>query len=345
VSEEGNGAAEEQPARDRGSTLLQSNRLRLLGIVISVLSIGGVVVWALNQPAPKLPDDASGWLAFAAAIGVYAIATGIRSERWLSLLRRDGIPARRSDAWGLTVVGFMGNNILPARGGDALSAYLMSNRTQTLWRYTVASLIAVRVLDLVALLLIYFVVAQGVLSGIDLPGDSLLGAEIAVVAAIALGALGLWIAVRRGHLRGLGRLIGELLGTTRRLWSRHGAAMFALSLAIWAAEAVTLLLCGRAVGLEMSVLESLYLIGLAGVFVLVPSGPGYAGTLDAALLFGAGAIGASPELALSFLLIARFVVFVPITIAGLILMVTTYGWDSFGLRDEADATPSPATPA
>jgi hypothetical protein len=95
----------------------------------------------------------------------------------------------------------------------------------------------------------------------------------------------------------------------------------------------------------MSLLESLYLIGLAGVFVLVPSGPGYAGTLDAALLFGAGAIGASPELSLSFLLVARFVVFVPITIAGLALMVTTYGWDSFGLRGNGEHTPTPAPSA
>ena len=330
--------------RDRGGlALLGSNRVRIVGVAISALSIIGVVIWALGQPAPQLPDDATGWLAFAAAIGVYAVATVIRSERWLSLLRRDGIGARRGDALGLTVVGFMGNNILPARGGDALSAYLMANRTQTLFRYPLASLIAVRVLDLITILSLYVIVAHGLLSGVDVPGGSLIGLESAAALLAALAGLGLWIAVRRGHLQRLGRIASELLGTTRRLASGHGLVMLALSFAIWAAEATTLLLCGRAVGFEMSLLESLYLIGLAGVFVLVPSGPGYAGTLDAALLFGAGAIGASPELSLSFLLIARFVVFIPITIAGLILMVTTYGWDSFGLREEVEHTPTPAS--
>jgi uncharacterized membrane protein YbhN (UPF0104 family) len=320
--------------------LARSRRIRIAGLVISALSIGAVVIWALGQPAPRLPDDASGWLAFTAALCTYAVATAVRSERWLSLLRHDGIRARRADAWGLTVVGFMGNNVLPARGGDALSAYLMANRNQILFRYPVASIIAMRVLDLATIIVLYLVVAHGLLSGIEVPGGSLVGFETAIAAVIALAALGCWIAVRRGHFSRLGELAATLLGTTRRLRGRHGALMVAVTFAIWGAEAATLMLCGEAVGFRFDLLEALYLIGLVGVFLLIPSGPGYAGTFDAAMLFGAGALGASPELAISFLLIARFVDFIPITIAGLVLMLTTYGWDSFGLRPGAAAQPS-----
>jgi uncharacterized membrane protein YbhN (UPF0104 family) len=219
----------------------------------------------------------------------------------------------------------------------------MSNRTQTLFRYTVASLIAMRLLDVVVLVLIYLVVAHGLLSGVDVPGGSLLGLELAILAALILLGTAFWLAVRRGHLQAAGRLAGELLGTTKRLAGPHGLAMLAVTVLIWVAEAATLLLCAQAVGFEITALESLYIIGLAGIFVLIPSGPGYAGTLDAALLFGARAIGASSSLALSFLLIARFVVFVPITVAGLILMVTTYGWDSFGLRKSGEPESPPAS--
>jgi glycosyltransferase 2 family protein len=323
--------------------MAHSRRFRIAGVLISIASLIGVAFWALDQPAPKLPDDAAGWLAFAGALGAYAIATGLRSERWLALLRRDGIEARRADAWGLTVVGFMGNNIIPARGGDALSAYLMSNRTQTLFRYTVASLIAMRLLDVVVLVLIYLIVAHGLLAGVDVPGGSLLGLELAVLGLLALVATAFWLAVGRGRFGAAGRLAGELLGTTRRLAGAHGLAMLAVTVLIWVAEAATLLLCAKAVGFGITALESLYLIGLAGIFVLIPSGPGYAGTLDAALLFGARAIGASSSIALSFLLITRFVVFVPITLLGLLLMVTTYGWDSFGLRGDADRGPDSAS--
>jgi uncharacterized membrane protein YbhN (UPF0104 family) len=323
--------------------MAHSRRFRIAGVLISILSLGGVAIWALSQPAPKLPDDTAGWLSFAGALGAYAVATGLRSERWLALLHRDGIEARRADAWGLTVVGFMGNNIIPARGGDALSAYLMSNRTQTLFRYTVASLIAMRLLDVVVLVLIYFIVAHGLLSGVDVPGGSLLGLELGILGLLALVGAGFWVAVRRGHFEAAGKLASELLGTTRRLSGAHGLAMFAVTVLIWVAEAATLLLCAEAVGFEITALESLYMIGLAGIFVLIPSGPGYAGTLDAALLFGARAIGASSSLALSFLLITRFVVFVPITLLGLVLMLTTYGWDSFGLRGTGEPDPEPAS--
>jgi uncharacterized membrane protein YbhN (UPF0104 family) len=323
--------------------MAHSRRFRIAGVLISILSLVGVTIWALNQPAPELPDDSAGWLAFAGALVVYAVATGLRSERWLALLRHDGIHASRADAWGLTVVGFMGNNIIPARGGDALSAYLMSNRTQTLFRYTVASLIAMRLLDVVVLVLIYLIVAHGLLAGVDVPGGSLLGLELGILAVLILAGVAFWLAVRRGRFERAGRLIGELLTTTRRLRGPHGAAMLGVTVLIWVSEAAVLLLCARSVGFEVSALESLYMIGLAGIFVLIPSGPGYAGTLDAALLFGARAIGASSSLALSFLLITRFVVFVPITILGLILMVTTYGWDNFGLRGSGEPGPEPSS--
>jgi uncharacterized membrane protein YbhN (UPF0104 family) len=219
----------------------------------------------------------------------------------------------------------------------------MSNRTQTLFRYTVASLIAMRLLDVVVLVLIYLIVAHGLLAGIDVPGGSLVGLELGLLAVLVVAGGGFWLAVRRGHFERAGRLIGELLSTTRRLRGPHGAAMFGVTALIWICEAAILLLCAKSVGLEVTALESLYMIGLAGIFVLIPSGPGYAGTLDAALLFGAGAIGASSSLALSFLLITRFVVFVPITIVGLILMVTTYGWDSFGLRGSGEPDPPPGS--
>lgn len=59
--------------------------------------------------------------------------------------------------------------------------------------------------------------------------------------------------------------------------------------------------------------------------VLVPAGPGYLGTLDAAVLFGARAVGASGGVALSYLLVLRFVLLVPVTVAGLGLLLVRYG--------------------
>ena len=61
------------------------------------------------------------------------------------------------------------------------------------------------------------------------------------------------------------------------------------------------------------------------MFALVPSGPGYAGTMDAAVIFGARVLDRTAGAAISFLLLVRFVLFVPITLVGLVLLVTRYG--------------------
>ena len=63
----------------------------------------------------------------------------------------------------------------------------------------------------------------------------------------------------------------------------------------------------------MSFLEGLYLVALASVFALIPSGPGYAGTQDAAVAIGIKAIGGSGATAVSYLLMLRFALLVPIT--------------------------------
>ena len=82
---------------------------------------------------------------------------------------------------------------------------------------------------------------------------------------------------------------------------------------------------GAAVGFGMDPIEGLYLVALASVFSMIPSGPGYAGTQDAAVAIGIKALGGTGGTAVGYLLMLRFVIVVPITLLGLILMVTRYG--------------------
>jgi glycosyltransferase 2 family protein len=58
---------------------------------------------------------------------------------------------------------------------------------------------------------------------------------------------------------------------------------------------------------------------------MLPAAPGYVGTFDAAVVFGVKAVGGTGSAAVSYLLLLRFVLFLPITIVGLIVLVTRYG--------------------
>jgi glycosyltransferase 2 family protein len=61
---------------------------------------------------------------------------------------------------------------------------------------------------------------------------------------------------------------------------------------------------------------------------MIPSGPAYAGTQDAAAIIGLKALGSTGAQAVAFIVMLRFVIVVPITIVGLVLMASRYG----GLR-------------
>ena len=98
-----------------------------------------------------------------------------------------------------------------------------------------------------------------------------------------------------------------------------------MTFGIWIIESVAWIAVGLSVGFAMSFLEGLYLVALASVFALIPSGPGYAGTQDAAAVIGIKAIGGSGATAVSYLVMLRFALLVPITLVGFVLLVTRYG--------------------
>lgn len=306
------------PRRDRRG-------LRAAGWVISLLFLGAVVWWALRQPAPELPRSAADLGALGMAVAVYALCTALRAERWRSLLEEAGARPSRADAYRLTLVGYMGNNVMPARAGDVLRVVLMAPRAATGRRTVVGTLLAERLLDVVTLALLFLILAATVAGGAGLPSGSTLAAlTLAAVAALALAGA-VWLVLHgRGAMERIRAFLAPMLTSTLNLRGAHGAGMAALTLAIWAGEAAVWGLVAAAVDLDATPLEVLYLLGLAGIFGLIPSGPGYAGTQDAAAVIGVKAIGGTSAQAIGYLIVLRFVLIVPITLAGVVVLAVSY---------------------
>jgi uncharacterized membrane protein YbhN (UPF0104 family) len=290
-----------------------------------------VVWWGAHQDAPRLPSGPREIWALAGAVAVYAVATVLRAERWRWLLVRNGADAGRGDCYGLTLVGFMGNNVLPARAGDVMRVVLLAPRARIDRATVVGTLVAERILDVVTLLTLFVVLAYGVLRGVDAPGGGRLALGLGALALAGAAAIAI---IRWGRRHPWGAkaeaLLRQVLVATRDLRGRYGAGMAALTLALWICEAGMWYFVGIAANVDMSPVEALYLVALASVFVLIPSGPGYAGTLDAAAIFGIKAIGRSNAVALTYLVLLRFVLLVPITVIGLIVLVVRYGGWSGG---------------
>jgi glycosyltransferase 2 family protein len=320
---------QEPPARDVApGTAPQRTTpwMAILGAAVSVLSLAGVVWWALGQEAPTLPDSGGRWAALVGAVALYGVATLVRGERWHALLRHNGARPHRADTYALVAVGYMGNNVLPARAGDAFRVVFLAPRADTSKRTIIGTLLAERVLDVAVLGTAFLVLTFGVVDHAGLPEGE--GLRVAAAALVVLGLLAAVVALvahRRGHLARLWAFVAPMVAATANLRGRHGAVMVLTTLGVWALEASVWWATGEAAGLGLGAVEACYLLALASMFAMIPSGPGYAGTMDAAVIFGARVLDRTPGAALSYLLLVRFVLFVPITVVGLVLLVVRYG--------------------
>jgi uncharacterized protein (TIRG00374 family) len=298
--------------------------------------VAAVVVWALDQEAPILPRSAYEWTAAFTAVLLYAGATALRGERWLWLLRYSGERPSRGDAYSLTAVGYMGNNVLPARGGDLLRIYLMARVASTAKRTVVGSLVAERLLDVVTLFVFFVVLAYFVLDDVEAPSGALLALGVLGFAVLLVLLLIAVLAVRRrGLLRRVRHWLRPALAASRSLRGLRLLSAASLTAVIWLLESSTYLAVGRAVGWDMNAAQAIYVVALTGLFVTIPAGPGNAGTLDAGVLLAVKALDQSARTALSYLLLLRFVLLIPVTVAGLVLVVTRYGgFSAFRRREE-----------
>jgi glycosyltransferase 2 family protein len=297
------------------------------GILISIATLVAIVWWASKQDPPEFPTSGSDLAALGGAILLYFVACAVRGERWQVLLEKNGATPSRADTYGLIAVGYLGNNVLPARAGDALRVVLLVPRARTDARTVIGTLVAERLCDVLVLGLLFLLLAYGVLSG---AGTDLFGDRLGTAAIVAAALLALCVAVAvvlhtRGHLRRALEFLRPLIAATTNLRGRHGAEVLVLTVVVWALEGSVWYLTAVAADLGVDVIEALYLLALSSMLVLIPAGPGYAGTMDAAILIGSQALDKSASAAVTYLILLRFVLMVPITVAGLIIGATRYG--------------------
>src|SRR4051795_363196 len=165
-----------------------NRRFAVIQALFSLVALAAVVWWASHQDAPELPSTTHAFTWLAAGAALYAIATLLRGERWHRILHLTGVDAERVDSYGLTAVGYMGNNVLPARAGEMLRVVLLNRRTGARKRTLIGTIVAERLLDAVALAAIFVVVVLGVLRRAAVPSNRpflLVGIVLAVLAAMA----------------------------------------------------------------------------------------------------------------------------------------------------------------
>jgi uncharacterized protein (TIRG00374 family) len=316
-----------------------NRRFALIQALVSLVALAAVVWWATKQEAPELPSGAEAIAWLAAALVLYAFATVVRAERWHRILAITNVRARRRDCYGLTCVGYMGNNVLPARAGEVLRVVLLSPRCDASKRAVAGSIVAERILDVIALAIVFVITVYGVLGSDVLPTNRpILMAGLIVLVLLALAAV-VWVLRRHHFFERVRDWLRPIADSPRALLSMDGVLLLAGTFVLWAFEAAVYLAVARSVDVDFSMTGALYLVALTNFVAALPAAPGSIGTFDAAVAWGAKRLGASGSAALSYLIMLRFVIYVPITLVGFIILVAGYGgWSKLreALRTERE---------
>jgi uncharacterized protein (TIRG00374 family) len=304
--------------------------LSLFFLILFFRKIDLVGIWNIFQSVEYL------YLLPVVIINLFSV--WVRAKRWEYLLA----PIKRIKIGPLfyaTAIGLMANNILPARVGEFVRAYVLGNKEKISKTASFATIVVERLFDGFTILLIFLVV----IILMPFPPDQsrvFTRHHIKMVGFLSffvyLIVLGLLLALRY-HNEKANRLIGfflkrlpqglaqkisktidsfvlglEILQKTRDIWIIIGYSCF-----LWVVISLSFYLLFMAFHLDLPLLAAFFLLVVLAFGVSIPSAPGFIGTFHwacaAALIF----LGIEVNLAKSFSLLLWFVGFIPSVLLGL----------------------------
>jgi uncharacterized protein (TIRG00374 family) len=253
-------------------------------------------------------------LAVVAMGAVYAL----QAARWRRVANTPAVPLARF--YELVVSGVACNNVLPARLGDLLRARWLAREAKIQSGRGLATVVLDRACDVVALLVLLLVGLAAVASAGWLVTIALGAAALIVVVAAALVFArlytGRWARERRerGLLRRVARDAAEALAEP--IGRRRLADCLVLSLAAWVVWAVAAELVARAVGVDLGLLEAMFVAAVVNLGVAIPSSPGFVGTYEWLGVASLRLLDVDADDALAFSILLHAIWFVPTTLLG-----------------------------
>lgn len=286
------------------------------------------------------------------ALGIvaYFLALFIRTWRWKVLL----LPMKRISLLRLFPVlsaGYMANNIYPARAGDLLRTVLLRKKEEVPISASLATIIVEHLFDGIAILaLVLLNLGQltnfapnsqwvGIIETSAFWVGLIFGLILLVFVSMVLlpekmHRFSTWVI---NHLvpaklrEPVGGIIEKFTVGLRVLRSPLQSLLVMLqSVMIWVVEAGLYWGVMKAMGLQLSFQSLLMVVGIVNLVLLVPAAPGGLGTFDAATKSMMELFGVSPENALSYALLLRVALWLPVTLVGAFFFVK----EGFGLTTD-----------
>lgn len=260
----------------------------------------------------------------------------LRAVRWKFLLEPVQ-PTRLANLFPSTLIGYMANNLLPARLGELVRAYSLGKKEGIDTSAVFASLVVDRLCDGFTILLVlvtaFFTVhlpsgMEGVQQALVAGGWATFGLYLAVMAFLFLlrkktaWTLGLAARILTPFSPSLaeksaGLLSSFISGIRFPVTAAGAAGTVASSLLVWATAIWPVDLLLRSFGVVLPPTASMFIMVFLVFAVMIPASPGFVGTHHIACVTALSAFGVVGERALSIAIVVHAMGFVPVTVAGL----------------------------
>ena len=331
--------------RARRSASLINLATLVVTLLFSYIALDGV---HLGQAWRALRTSDYLWLV--PALGALALSLGARAARWRSLFA----PGRRpplSTVSNAMMVGYLYNNILPARAGEVARVIVLAKRSDAQPVEIVGTSVLERFFDLIGIFLIFFLAQPW------LPAVSWFRvAAILAVALVLLAAVAAAILVTHGEraLRVLLRPLERLPFLSRERLER-GARELTLGLSglrnpgvafaglfwtiiAWMLTAVLAYFVTLAFHLHVPFACGVLVTVAVGLAMVLPAAPAAVGVFEGAVLIGMRAYGLSRSAALPYALVLHLVNFLPFIVVGVLLLRYNTRHPARALDDERRLT-------
>jgi uncharacterized protein (TIRG00374 family) len=303
-----------------------------IGVAISALFIA--LFMRATDPAEigHALEQANYWYLIPAT-AVLFLAICVRCVRWSVLMRpiASMSPAR---LFPYAIIGYMANNLLPARAGEVVRAYVLGDREDVSTVGTFGTIAVERLFD--GCILVIMLLVAGSFVGFDDPrlrAIAVVSSVLFVAAVSAFYALTFSEARAKRVIHWMLRILPDrfehraegmadnLVVSLRSVhdWRSLGAVVFLSALA-WTIEGGAYAIVGLGFDLGVGFADYLFLLSAANLAIIIPTFFGGTGPFEWAAKHVLVSSGVASSTASAYAVVAHATVLIPTTILGLILL-------------------------
>ena len=309
------------PTRGSFGRAIIGTGISLLALALVVRSVDLAATWQVLVTARP------GWLLLLPVfLGLDVL---LRGYRWRVLLAPvASVPLRTTTA--SLLVGYLANNVLPARLGELVRSHDLGNRTGLSRPTILGTIVVERVVDTMV------VVAIAALAILVLSVRGIVASAVLAGAAItALLVVGIAAGIAAHRLPG-GRWIADTLWRWPRVRAslvrlRAGLAIAAdvrvmvtsvlLSVGSWSFTVLAFASAAQAVGVEPTMGQAALLAAGTNLATAVPAAPGYVGTFELAAVAIGASVGLSREAVLASAILVHAATLLLTSVGGALALV------------------------